>query len=84
MVTVTCYNCKRRFTVAEQEIADGLARLAKANPRFYAARCPACHSANRVSLKDLQLPAPTPPAEKVEQEEAPGTSGEESEAAGRE
>jgi hypothetical protein len=82
MVTVTCYNCKRRFGVAEQEIADGVARLEKANPRFYTARCPACHSANKVSLKGLRLPPPTPPAEEVEQEEQPGAPSEEDEAAG--
>jgi hypothetical protein len=74
MITVTCYSCKRRFSVEEQEIADGLARLGKANPRFYSTRCPACQAVNKVSLKGLRLPAPTPPAEEAEQEEPPGTS----------
>jgi hypothetical protein len=72
MITVTCYGCKRRFSIAEQEIADGVAQLGKANPRFYSARCPACHATNKISLKGLRLPAPTPPVEEEEQEDTPG------------
>jgi hypothetical protein len=73
MVTVTCYGCKRRFNVTEQEIADGLARLEKANPRFYVVRCPACQATNKISLKRLRLPAPTPPVEEAGPEGDSGT-----------
>jgi hypothetical protein len=61
MIIVTCYKCKRKFNLEEQEIADGLAHLGKPNAKYYPGRCPNCHAQTKISLKGLKLPPPTTP-----------------------
>jgi len=72
MIHVTCFKCRRRFDLDPVFVGAELRRLKVKNPRHYQAVCPACHTVNKVSVKEMQeeLDAVADEIEALAQEQA--------------
>jgi hypothetical protein len=67
MIKSRCFRCGNAFQLTEQFVANALAAQGiEGKPAHYAAECPRCRRANKISLKRVRLPPPEP-----RQEDAP-------------
>ena len=59
MIKTRCFKCGHAFQLTEQNVANALAAEGVTQkPAHYAAECPRCRQAIKVSLKRVRLPEP--------------------------
>jgi len=54
MIHHTCFKCGRRVELDPVFVGMELSKLKVKQPKFYKAVCPACQSANKVSIAQMQ------------------------------
>ena len=54
MITHTCFKCGRRYELDPILVGIELSKLKVKKPTFYKADCPACQSANKISIAQMQ------------------------------
>ena len=54
MITHTCFKCGRKFELDPVSVGMDLSKLKVKKPSFYKAQCPACNSANKISVEQMQ------------------------------